>query len=152
MKTRTGILLAFLVTAEPASATTSDIECYDLKIRAKPIAQVPTVYPNDPDYIVISWPWFVDLKVTEVIEGELPQTTITALAVLHTYYIPKTRKWLLRRNAIGTFNLIRTAEPLPRCPTSAAPAQPYLRPADGKTLDDYRREGEAEYARYSDDE
>lgn len=47
-------LLAILAAAGPSSATASDIECYDLKIRAKAIAQVPTVYPDDPDYIVIS--------------------------------------------------------------------------------------------------
>jgi hypothetical protein len=145
-------LLAILAAAGPSSATASDIECYDLKIRAKAIAQVPTVYPNDPDYIVISWPWFVDLKVTKVLEGELSQSRITVLAVLHAPYITKTRTWLLRHNTIGTLNLIRSAEPLPRCAINAAAVQPYIRPAVGKTLDDYRREGEAEYMQSNDEE
>lgn len=145
-------LLAILAAAGPSSATASDIECYDLKIRAKAIAQVPTVYPNDPDYIVISWPWFVDLKVKKVLEGELSQSRITVLAVLHVPYVTKTRTWLLRHNTIGTFNLIRSDEPLPRCAINATAVQPYIRPAEGKTLDDYRREGEAEYTQLNGEE
>ncbi len=35
--------------------------------------------------------------------------------------------------------------PLPRCGADSKPVSPYIRPADGQTLDDLRREGEEHY-------
>lgn len=153
MRSRTKSLLAILGLTFSSGAMVSDIECYDAKIRAKPIAQIPTVYPNDPDYIVISWPWFLDLKVRKVLEGKVPQSKITVLAVLHGAYAEKTATWLLRRNTAGGFNVIRT-EPssVRRCEADAGAARPYLRPEAGRTLEDYRREGEEALRRYDDEE
>ena len=148
------VLMAFVVISLSSNAWAAEIECYDAKVRAKPIAQIPTAFPYDPDIIVISWPWFIDLRVRRVIDGELPQKQITALAVIHSAYISKTRTWLLRRNTLGGFNVLRINEPdsVPRCDADVEPAQPYLRPEEGRSLEDYRREGEGELRRYYDDE
>ncbi len=153
MKSRTKSLLAILGMAFSSGAMASDIECYDAKIRAKPTAQIPTVYPDEPDTIVISWPWFLDLKVKRVIEGKVLPSKITVLAVLHNPYQDKIRTWLLRRNTAGSFNVIRT-EPssVSRCKADANAARPYLRPEAGKTLEDCRREGEEALRRYYDEE
>ncbi|MGC1469384.1 MAG: hypothetical protein WA793_08380 [Sphingorhabdus sp.] len=141
------VILSLALSAAPE---TSDIDCYDVKIRAKPVAQIPTVYPDDdPEYIVISWPWFVDLKITKVLEGEIRKSQITALAVLHTGYVRKSRIWFLRRNTAGFFNIIRT-EPsrLVRCDPDTPAANPYLRPGAGETYESYRRAGEERYKLY----
>lgn len=122
-------------------------ECYDVKVRAKPLAQVPSAFPAEDGYIVISWPWFVDLKVSKVIEGGPVASRLTALAVLHSAYVRKSRTWLLRRNSLGSFNILRPEYPdkIVKCGPDAGPAAPYLRPEEGKTLEDYRREGEELY-------
>jgi hypothetical protein len=135
-------------------ALAAEIECYDAKVRAKPLAQIPTPFPNAPDYIVISWPWFLDLNVTRVLDGDVPQKEITVLAVLHTAYLNKTRTWLLRRNTLGTFNVLRVADPdsVLRCETDVEPVEPYIRPSEEKSLEDYRREGEEELRRYYDED
>jgi hypothetical protein len=149
MKPHTNSLLAILGMAFSSGAMASDVDCYDAKIRARPTAQIPTVYPDDPEYIVISWPWFLDLKVKTVLEGKVLPTKITVLAVLHNPYRDKTRLWLLRRNTAGSFNVIRNeASSVPRCKAGTDAAQPYLRPGEGKTFEDYRREGEEALRRY----
>jgi hypothetical protein len=149
---RTSLVLWLISLSNHALA--ADLERYDAKVRAKADAQVATPFPSDPDYIVISWPWFLDLNVTRVLEGDVPQKKITVLAVLHTAYISKTRTWLLRRNTLGTFNVLRIAEPesIPRCGADAEPAEPYIRPAEGKSLEDYRREGEEDLRRFYDED
>lgn len=130
-----------------SAATAGELECYDAKVRARPVAQIPTVIPQEEGYIIISWPWFVDLSISKVLEGEVNQSQVTVLAVLHNRYLDKTRTWLLRRNALGMFNVLRPENPdaLPRCDASVAFAEPYIRPGAGQTLDDYRREGEERY-------
>lgn len=145
---------AILALTLAGASDVPEVECYDAKIKAKPTAQIPIVYANDdPDTIVISWPWFVDLKVLKVLEGNIQEYKVATLAVLHTNYISKARIWLLRRNTAGFYNIIR-AEPtsVPRCGRDSPPAQPYLRLADGETYENYRREGEEQLERYSDDE
>ena len=73
----------------PTIASASDIECYDAKVRAKPVAQVPTVFPqsDDPSVIIMSWPWFVDLDVRRVLQGDVEKGRLETLAVLHTGYV-----------------------------------------------------------------
>jgi hypothetical protein len=145
-------LAAFFGFAFPQGASASDAECYDAKVRAKPLAQIPSVYPrsDDPDVIVMSWPWFLDLRIKRVVDGEVPRPEITALIILHTSMVAKTRTFLLRRNTLGGFNVIRAFEPdlVKRCPPDSAAVEPYLRPGPTQTLDDLRREGEAEYLRF----
>ncbi|APG63155.1 hypothetical protein LPB140_10545 [Sphingorhabdus lutea] len=145
MKAHLKLIIALIAFAICNKAIAADIECYDAKIRAKPIAQIPTVLGDSGEDIIIYWPWFLDLKIKRVIEGEVPEREITILALMHSYFREKTLTMLLRRNTAGTFNLIR-AEPssIRRCEAGSEPVPPYLRPGDGKTLDDYRREGEEE--------
>lgn len=133
-------LLASAVLALSGCATTpsivSETDCYDLKVQAKPIGQFPTPFPRDPNYIVISWPWFVDLEVTRVIDGQFNESKISALAVLHSGYVESSRTWLLRENTLGEYNILRLVEPQQseRCAQNVARPEPYLRPSDGETL------------------
>lgn len=98
----------------------------------------------------MSWPWFIDLEVERVLDGEFNEKKLTALAVLHTNYISKTRVFLLRRNMLGGFNLLRPEKPesLTRCDAGVAAMVPYIRPAEGQSLEDYRRAGEKAWADY----
>lgn len=136
-----------LMMGQSAHAEASD--CYDLKVRAKPVAQIPTEMIEEPGYIVMSWPWFVDLEVKRVLEGDFKEKQLTALAVLHSGYVEKKRVFLLRHNTLGGFNVLRPEQPekLQKCDASIEPMRPYLRPADGKSLEDYRRAGEKELER-----
>lgn len=148
---RSGVLLSALAAlslGQPAYA--DEPECYDLKIRAKPVAQIPTEIVAEPGYIVMSWPWFVDLDVKRVLDGEFKEKKLTALAVLHTSYVPKTRVFLLRRNTLGGFNMLRPEKPeeLTRCNAGVGPMLSYLRPVEGKSLEDYRLAGEKAWADY----
>ncbi len=144
---RNFLLLLAAVTCG-SDAVASDVECYDAKITAKPLNQVYTPYPSSTDVIVMSWPWFVDLKVKKVLEGDVPKRRITVLAVLHSEYPRKTRTFLLRRNTAGTFNLIRTQpSDVTRCDPGSDAAEPYIQPSEGRTLEDVRRESEVEIRR-----
>ena len=54
-----------------AAAAQSEDDCYDARVSAVVVQQVPTVLPDmDDGSIVIRWPWIVDLEVTSVLEGE----------------------------------------------------------------------------------
>ena len=143
--------LALAIAALSGCATTSpsvsETDCYDLKVRAKPIGQFPTPFPNDPNYIVISWPWFVDLEVSRVINGSLSDPKIPALAVLHSGYVDKSRTWLLRENTLGEYNILRLAEPgkAKRCSQGVDRPEPYMRPSEGETLESLRQAAIAEW-------
>jgi hypothetical protein len=143
------IALIFGVFSGCASIPTSvnEKDCYDLKVRAKPIGQFPTPIPNDPRHIVISWPWFVDLEVKRVIDGRFNDPRISALAVLHSSYGDNTRTWLLRDNTLGEYNILRLAEPdkSHRCPQNVDRPEPYIRPSDGDTLASLRQAAIAEW-------
>ena len=135
--------------AVSSGAEASEKVCYDLKVEATPIVQLPSEYPaGDPNVIVMEWPWFVDLKIKRVLEGTVPSRSISTLAVLHSAMPAKKRVWLLRRNTAGSYNVIRpdpaTAS---RCGPGVAEAEPYLVPPIGKTYKDLRREAEAEFDR-----
>ena len=154
---RAGVLLAaFAALSLDQPAYADEPECYDLQIRAKPVAQVPTEIVEEPGYIVMSWPWFVDLEVKRVLDGDLNEKKLTVLAVLHTSHVAKARVYMLRRNTLGGFNLLRPARPevLARCNAGVEPMLAYLRPAEGKSLEDYRLAGEkasADYLGYNKD-
>ena len=140
--------------AGPATTASAQIdrslECIDALVSAKVTRQIPSVFAGcGNDCIVVSWPWFIDLKVERVLKGRAPLGRMTIQAVLHTSYRSNlgTRPWALRRNDLGGFNLIRTSDPkrLPFCTDSTGPASPYIRPGKGRTLDDLMREGEQAY-------
>ena len=137
-------LLAGCATTPPSVSQT---DCYDLKVRAKPVGQFYTPFPDDPNYIVLSWPWFVDLEVTRVIDGQLDDPKISALAVLHSAYGSETRTWLLREHTLGGYNILRLSEPekSKQCASGEALPEPYLRPSEGDTLESLRRAAVAEW-------
>ena len=143
--------MALAIAALSGCATTppnfNEPDCYDLKVRAKPVGQFPTPFPNDPNYIVISWPWFVDLEVSRVIDGRLDDSKISALAILHSGYVDKPRTWLLRENTLGKYNILRLAEPgkSKRCVQGVDRPEPYLRPSEGETLASLRLKAIAEW-------
>jgi hypothetical protein len=125
--------------------------CFDALVSARIVRQTPTVIGECGDTcIIVEWPWIVDLDVRRVLEGNAPSGRITVLTIQHTYYRRglAAGRWWLRRNSLGTFNVIRTEALRPRrCETGMAPAPAYYRPSDGQTLEDLRREGEARYGR-----
>ena len=149
MKRVVAVLALLTGLATSSAALASDDVCYDLKVEATPMAQIPSEFPDDdPEVIVISWPWFVDLKIKRVLEGTAPSKSISTLAVLHGAFPPKKRVWFLRRNTAGSFNVIRQdPRTLSRCAQGLGDAKPYLVPPVGKTYKDFRQEAEAEYIR-----
>ena len=140
--------MTFVWSANDASA--QDADCYDAEVSARIVSQIPTVFPNDDDgWITISWPWIVDLDVSRVHSGDARRGRMSVLAVLHTYYRRDlgSRRWKLRRNDLGGFNLLRGAENLTARCAGDEPARAYITPADGQTLEDLRREGRQRYGR-----
>lgn len=133
------------------AAVAQDAECYDAEVSARIVSQIPTVFPDSDDgWIVMSWPWIVDLDVNRVHSGDASRGRMTVLAVLHTYYRRDlgSRRWKLRRNDLGGFNLLRGAENLTtRCAADQPPATAFIKPAVGQTLEDLRREGREHYGR-----
>lgn len=148
------LFLSALAAASAWSATSAiaqDAECYDAEVSARIVSQIPTVLPDcGDDCIVIRWPWILDLDVRRVHSGDARRGRLTALAVLHTGYRHDlgSRRWKLRRNDLGGFNLLRGAENLTaRCADDEPPAPAYITPPEGQTLEDLRRDGRARYDR-----
>jgi len=147
------VFLATLAAAAVWSATNAlaqDADCYDAEVSARIVSQTPTVMGHCDDCIIISWPWIVDLDVRRIYSGDLRRGRLTVLAVLHNDFRRDlgARRWKLRRNNQGGFNLLRNAEEVTaRCANDAAPATAYITPPDGQTLEDLRREGRAHYGR-----
>ncbi|MEQ1541563.1 MAG: hypothetical protein ABL926_04845 [Novosphingobium sp.] len=135
---------AILIGLAAPSAVLAQSDCYDAKVRATPVDQVPSEIEDCVgDCIIISWPWFVDLQVKRVLEGRLPAKRIRVLTVQHTYRVSRAGTWLLRMNTAGGYNVVWQGEgaSLARCSADSAPAKPYIRPGDGKTIDDLREAG-----------
>ena len=143
-------LIAGCATAAETTPRSSAEECFDALVLGEIVGQVPSDFPNPGDgSIIMSWPYFIDLKIKRVVEGQIEAKGITALSVQHTYWRGDlgTKKWWLRRNTEGSYNILRVEggkEPS-RCSASIAPAPAYLTPARGQTLDDMRRAGEQQY-------
>lgn len=144
-------LSALIAVSGVSTAMAQETDCYDAEVSARIVSQIPTVFPDSDDgWIVMSWPWFVDLDVSRVHSGDIQRGRLTTLAVLHTYYRRDlgSRRWKLRRNDLGGFNLLRGAEDTTaRCEADRPPAPAYIKPPHGQTLDDLRREGREHYGR-----
>lgn len=136
-----------MLAASPAFA--SETECFDAEVSASISRQTPTVMPDCDDCIIMRWPWIVELQVQRVHSGRLPRGQVTVLTVQHTYYRRDlgARRWWLRRNTLGAYNVLQPdeGETLQRCSADSPAARPYIQPSDGKTLEDLRREGEERY-------
>lgn len=130
-----------------ANAEQEAAECYDAVVVATPVRQISTPLPYlGPDEIVMRWPWFLDLHVHRVLEGDIKRGRLSALSVQHTYFIKKRFRMWLRRNFEGSFNVIELAEVdgtsnIPQC-VDAPPARPHIQPGPGETLRDLRARSE----------
>lgn len=140
-----GAVIASGATGAPAAG--DDDGCYDAAVRARPIAQIPSVIPECDDCIIMRWPWFVDLQVVRVKDGDIAKGRVGVLNVQHGNYIDRVFSWWLRRNDAGGWNVIQMGddERPHRCAIGSPPVPAYLKPAAGKTLEDLRREGEERY-------
>lgn len=135
----------------PACAEAAKVpDCYDAVVVAKLVRQTPSVYPDGEDgYIVMVWPWFLALEVRRSVSGIVPTGPLLVQSMQHSSYgnNGSTRRWWLRRNSLGGFNLLRFAESegLPKCSANAQPAEPYIRPGPGQTIESLLLEGERAY-------
>jgi len=125
-------------------------ECYDAVVSGRIEEQTPSVFPESEDgSITMVWPWFLKLKVRKAIVGAVPTGSLLVLSMQHTGFRKDLgwRRWWLRRNSIGGFNLLRfgEADKLPRCSAGGKAADPLIRPGPNKTLDDLLKEGERAY-------
>jgi hypothetical protein len=60
---------AMLIGLAAPSAVLAEAACYDAKVRTRPVDRIPSKIGDcGSDYIIISWPWFVDLHVKRVID------------------------------------------------------------------------------------
>ncbi len=74
-----------LATGDLALASDDQMPCFDVSVIASIVDEVPSTYPEcGSDCIIMSWPWFVDLKVRHVLQGELKDKELSVLAALHT--------------------------------------------------------------------
>ena len=123
-------------------------QCYDLRLWAEPTAQIPTPLPDYDGIIVMSWPWFIDLKVLKVIDGVWKDQNLSAVAIRHVGYSDEAQAWFLRENTIGGYNVLRLEKPneVKRCSIGSVKAEPYLQPSEGETVEGLRAESEAEWA------
>ena len=138
-------------TAAMADEAGSGIQCYDAAVIARAVEQIPSEIPECGDCIIMEWPWFLDLQVKRVISGQVQGKLIRVLSVQHTWKMPRDGTWRLRKNSLGGFNVVLFWKVRPRrCPANAAPADPYIRPRNGRTLDDLRQDGERLYGRMPD--
>jgi len=145
------LLLAICLNVQAHAQETEAQGCFDLEVTARIVDQVPTVMPEFEDgSIVMRWPWFMDLDVRSGKPGALAKGKLTVLTLQHTYWTTKRyKRWLLRRNDLGTFNLVGSGKEatLSRCPANTPPASAYIRPTEGGSLENLRREGEERFGR-----
>jgi hypothetical protein len=143
---------AILIGLAAPSAVLAEPACYDAKVRARPVDQVPSEIGDcGGDCIIMSWPWFVDLQVKRVIDGVLPSKMVRVLTVQHTYRVSREGTWLLRKNTAGGYNVLAPEDgaSLARCSAEVASVQPYIRPGEGHTLEDLRDTGIRRYGHHT---
>ena len=149
------LILALRVTLMLAMATciacstqpeTSEGECFDAEVSAEIIQQTPTVVPECDDCIIMRWPWIVDIDVRRVHSGDVTRGPLAVLTLQHNDFVSGlgVQRWWLRRNASGGFNAVGFPDERSggKCAPDTAPAQAFITPGTGKTIDDLRREGQ----------
>jgi hypothetical protein len=112
-----------------AQKTSSADVCFDVKIKARAIEQIPSDIGKPTDgSIIMTWPWFIDLEVKRVLNGELLSNVVTVQSLQHTHFVSRTRTWYLRRNSLGGFNAIVWAEGtyLKLCDAGSAPVDAFV--------------------------
>lgn len=142
-----GMLTILLIGAKAHAQISGPTECYDAEVSGRIVNQTPSIPPAGS--IVMRWPWFIDLEIRHVREGAIRRGRVTVLSIQHTYMRPNLvrKQWLLRRNSLGGFNLLESANEtkLPRCSENVPPAMAYITPDVGGTLDELRRAGAERY-------
>ncbi len=147
----TALALSSLAGAAQTERLASDEQCFDALVSARVVRQVPSVVPETvgSEMAISSWPFFIDLDVVRVLEGEAPVGRSTMLSVQHNYWRKGlgVRKWWLRRNTLGGFNILleENTEALALCPENSGAAVPYISPGEGRTLQDVLRDGKDRY-------
>lgn len=146
------LTVAILIGLAAPSAASAEPACYDAKVRARPVDQIPSEIADcGSDCIIMSWPWFVDLQVRRVIDGALPSRMVRVLTVQHTYRVSREGTWLLRKNTAGGYNVLAPEDgsaPV-RCSAEVTPVTPYIQPGDGHSLDDLRDTGIRRYGHHT---
>lgn len=144
------MLTCFAATTAAQADAAPETECFDAEVSATIVRQIPTVMP-ECDCIIMRWPWIVDLRVRRVHAGHVRRGPLTVLTLQHNDHRPDVgaHRWLLRRNTLGSFNVVHDPGEglLRRCSADAPAARPFISPADGETLDDLRRAGQKYYGR-----
>jgi hypothetical protein len=139
-----------VASADPVNAA-AEVTCFDAEVSATIVRQTPTVMPECDDCIIMRWPWIIDLRVRRVHAGHVQRGPLAVITIQHGDYRADygARRWLLRRNTLGSFNAFRKSEEeaIARCFADAPAATPFISPADGETLDDLRRAGQRHYGR-----
>jgi hypothetical protein len=125
-------------------------ECYDAVVKGRIVEQTPSVFPESDDgSITLVWPWFLKLHVRKVVVGTAPTGPLLVLSMQHTSFLNDLgwRRWWLRRNSLGGFNLLRfgEAENLPRCLAGGEVAEALIRPGPNQTLDGLLEDGKRAY-------
>lgn len=132
-------------------AGAQEADCFDAEVSARIVQQTPTVMSSCDDCIIMRWPWIIDLDIRRVYSGPVERGHLAVLTLQHTDFRRDlgARRWKLRRNTQGSFNVVEFSEddPAIRCPADGPPALALITPPDGGTLDDLRREGREHYGR-----
>ena len=151
------LVLATLAVASATAASSQAAardDCFDARVSARILRQIPTTLPDcGRDCIVMAWPWFMDLRIERVLEGEARRGPLTVLTLQHMRYRTDLggRRWWLRRNSEGGFNVLRLSDDArpERCAAGSPPAPAYIR--GSRPLAEVRREAERDAERQARD-
>ena len=132
------ISAAVLAVSQPAMAEdAADTTCFDALVTAQLTRQTPTTVPDCDGCIIMEWPWVLELDVKRVLQGEAPLGRLVTVSVQHTWLAtkPQPRRWWLRRNTGGTFNVLLDPDSRThRCAAETPSARPFHRPGDEQEL------------------
>ena len=98
-----GLSLAFAAWPSSTAAQTQNraSRCYDAVVVARIADSIPTPIPDDPDAIVMRWPWHVEVDVDQVVMGRLPLGPRNVMASLHNDLPEESYLLFLRRRGDG---------------------------------------------------
>ena len=144
------LVVMVIAPAAHAQGSNDAAECFDAVVKGRIIEQTPSVFPESyDDSITMVWLWFLKLNVSKVEVGSASTGPLLVLSMQHTSFRKDlgSRRWWLRRNSLGGFNLLRffEAEALPRCAASREAAEALIRPGPKQTLNDLLRDGKRAY-------
>ncbi len=80
------VLLALLPFSAWAQEAPEPYPCFDVAVVARLVHQTPGPYPEDPEVIVMRWPWTLDFQTEQVFIGHETRARFRAMMPLHTYF------------------------------------------------------------------